>query len=74
MIDSISQTFLIIATFSTALVAILVAIYAISASYLGRETRLTRSRMEKRKDILTERLQRLQIDKESNNLETLKRD
>ncbi len=42
------------------LISVSIANYAISASYLGRETRLTRGRMEKRKQRLNEAVKELQ--------------
>jgi hypothetical protein len=60
MIDSILQTFLFLATFDTILISVTIANYAISASYLGRETRLTRRRMEKRKQRLDGTIRELQ--------------
>jgi hypothetical protein len=63
MSTAVAQTFQLIATFDIALISISIAVYAISASYLGREVRLARSRMEKKKQELTinlnERLTRL---------------
>jgi hypothetical protein len=56
----ISQTFLLIATFDIALISIAIANYAVSASYLGRETRLTRFRLQKRKDLLDKSIKELQ--------------
>jgi hypothetical protein len=56
----IFQTFLLIATFDIALIAVTIANFAVSASYLGRETRLTRWRLEKRKQRLSEKLKELQ--------------
>ena len=60
MIESIFQTFVLLATFDTILISVSIAIYAVSASYLGRETRLTRGRMEKRKQKLSQRVTELQ--------------
>jgi hypothetical protein len=60
MIESILQTFLLLATFDTILISVSIANFAVSASYLGRETRLTRWRMEKRKQKLSERIKELQ--------------
>jgi len=59
MEDSLFQTFLLIAYFDIALLSITIANYAVSASYLGRETRLSRSRMERRKQKLVEKLREL---------------
>lgn len=56
----IFQTFLLIATFDIALIAITIANYAVSASYLGRETQVTRWRLEKRKDQLNKKVKELQ--------------
>jgi hypothetical protein len=42
------------------LISITIANYAVSASYLGRETRLTRRRLEKRKDQLDMKVKELQ--------------
>lgn len=60
MIESIFQTFFFLATFDTILISVSIANYAISASYLGRETRLTRRRMEKRNQELGTRIKELQ--------------
>jgi len=60
MIESIFQTFFLLATFDTILISVSIANYAISASYLGRETRLTRARMRKRKQKLDTRIKELQ--------------
>ena len=57
--DGISQTFLLLATFDIALVAVAIANYAVSASYLGRETRLSRWRMDKRKQKLSKKIKEL---------------
>ena len=54
------QTLLLIATFDIALISITIANFAVSASYLGRETRLTRWRLEKRKQRLSMKLKELQ--------------
>jgi hypothetical protein len=60
MNEAIFQTFLLLATFNIALISVTIANFAVSASYLGRETRLTRKRMEKRKQRLSEKLRELQ--------------
>jgi hypothetical protein len=60
MIESIFQTFILLGTFDIILISVSIANYAISASYLGRETRLTRGRMEKRKKKLDEKIKELQ--------------
>jgi hypothetical protein len=60
MSESIFQTFFLLASFNIALIAVAIANFAVSASYLGRETRLTRSRMERRKLKLTDKLKDLQ--------------
>jgi hypothetical protein len=60
MIESIYQTFLFLGTFDVILISVSIANYAISASYLGRETRLTRRRMEKRNQELDTRIKELQ--------------
>jgi hypothetical protein len=69
----ISQTFLLIATFDIALIAVAIANYAVSASYLGRETRLTRWRLEKRKEKLNQKIKELQA-KGTVKIEDLKRE
>src|SRR4030043_52266 len=69
----ISQTFLLIATFDIALISIAIANFAVSASYLGRETRLTRRRLEKRKDQLDMKIKELQA-KGKIELEDLKKE
>jgi hypothetical protein len=68
----IFQTFLLIATFDIALIAITIGNYAVSASYLGRETRLTRSRMDKRKEKLNLKL--IDLQKESLKIESIKQE
>lgn len=60
MIESIFQTFILLGTFDIILISVSIANYAISASYLGRETRLTRGRMEKRKEKLKGIIKELQ--------------
>jgi hypothetical protein len=60
MIESIFQTFILLGTFDIILISVSIANYAISASYLGRETRLTRGRMEKRKEKLEGIVEELQ--------------
>jgi hypothetical protein len=60
MIESIFQTFFFLATFDTILISVSIANYSISASYLGRETRLTRRRMEKRNEELDVKIKELQ--------------
>ena len=59
MLESEFQTFLLLAYFDIALISIAIANYAISASYLGRETRLSRRRMERKRQQLLENLRRL---------------
>jgi hypothetical protein len=54
MLESVFQTFLLLAYFDIALLSITIANYAVSASYLGRESRLSRWRMERRKKKLRE--------------------
>lgn len=56
MEESIFQTFLLLAYFNIALLSVTIANYAVSASYLGRETRLSRRRMERKKQELIEKL------------------
>lgn len=56
----IFQTFLLLATFDIALIAVTIANYAVSASYLGREARLARWRLERRKDALDKKVKELQ--------------
>jgi len=60
MIESILQTFLLLAYFNITLLAVTVANYAVSASYLGRETRLSRNRMEAKRQELLQKLGELQ--------------
>jgi hypothetical protein len=60
MIESIFQTFLLLAYSDIALLALAVANYAVSASYLGRETRLSRKRMETKRQELLQKLIELQ--------------
>jgi hypothetical protein len=52
MADGLSQTLLLFSTLDIALISIAIAVYAISATYLGRETRSAKNRMEKRKELL----------------------
>lgn len=59
MVESIFQTLLLLAYFDIALLSITIANYAVSASYLGRESRLSRWRMERRKQKLLEKLKEL---------------
>lgn len=63
MVDSIFQTLLLLAYFDIALVAITIGNYAVSASYLGRESRLSRWRMERRRQKLRVRLKELDVEK-----------
>lgn len=60
MEDSLFQTFLLLAYFDIALITIAIANYAVSASYLGRETRTSRQRMERKKQELVKTLRDLQ--------------
>jgi hypothetical protein len=71
MVESIFQTFLLLAYFDIALLAITIANYAVSASYLGRESRLSRWRIERRKGKLLEKLKELQ---ETPQIESIKRE
>lgn len=59
MAESVFQTLLLLAYFDIALLSITIANYALSASYLGRESRLSRWRMERRKAKLLKRLKEL---------------
>lgn len=59
MVESVFETLLLLAYFDIALISITIANYAISASYLGREYRLSRWRMDKRKQKLLEKLKEL---------------
>jgi hypothetical protein len=59
MVESIFQTLLLLAYFNIALLAITIANYAVSASYLGRESNLSRWRMGRRKQKLLEKLKEL---------------
>lgn len=59
MIESILQSFLLLATFDITLMAITIAVYAVSASFLGRESRLSRSRMERKRLELVQKLKKL---------------
>lgn len=59
MVESIFQSFLLLAFFDMTFMAIAIAVYAISASYLGRESRLSRSRMEKKRLELVQRLREI---------------
>ena len=55
MLESTFQTFLLLAYFDIAMLSIIIANYAVSASYLGRETRLSRQRMERKEaELITE--------------------
>jgi hypothetical protein len=60
MVESVFQTLLLLAYFDIALISITIANYAVSASFLGRESRLSRRRMEKRKKQLDEKVKELQ--------------
>jgi hypothetical protein len=60
MVESIFQTLLLLAYFNIALISISIANYAISVSLLGRETRLSRWRMERRKRNLDSKIKELQ--------------
>jgi hypothetical protein len=71
MVESILQTFLLLAYFDIALISITIANYAISASYLGREYRLSRWRMDKRKQKLLEKLKEL---KQATQIEGIKKE
>jgi len=59
MVESIFQTLLLLAYFSIALLSVTIANYAVSASYLSRESRLSRWRIERRKQKLLEKLKEL---------------
>jgi hypothetical protein len=74
MSDNIVQTFTLLATFNIALVAVAIANYAVSASYLGRETRLTRTRMERRKKKLSKHLAEMQKDSQTNQIPRLEKE
>lgn len=63
------QTFLLLAYFNIALLSITIANYAVSASYLGRESVLSRWRMERRKNSLLEELKKL---RETAQIESIK--
>jgi len=60
MEESIFQTFLLFAYSDIALLSVTIANYAVSASFVGREIRLSRWRMEKRKKKLSEELRKFQ--------------
>jgi len=62
MSEAVFQTFLLLATFNIALISVTIANFAVSASYLGRETRLSRKRMERRKQDLLFKLEKMQKD------------
>lgn len=59
MENSLFQTFLLLAYFDISLIAITIANYAVSASYLGRETRLSRQRIERKEGELLKELNTL---------------
>jgi hypothetical protein len=59
MIESVLETFLLLVYFDIALISISIANYAIAASYLGREYRLSRWRMERKKQKLLEKVKEL---------------
>lgn len=59
MEESLFQTFLLLAYFDIALLSITIAVYAVSASYLGRETRFARWRISRRIGQLTEKVKEL---------------
>lgn len=71
MVESIFQTLLLLAYFDIALLSITIANYAVSASYLGRESRLSRWRMERRKRKLLEKLKGL---RETTQIEGIKKE
>jgi hypothetical protein len=71
MVESIFQTLLLLAYFDVALLSIAIANYAISASYLGRESRLSRSRIERRKEKLLGKLKEL---RETTQIESVKKE
>lgn len=71
MVESILETFLLLAYFDIALLSITIANYAISASYLGREYRLSRWRMDRRKQKLLEKLKEL---KQATQIEGIKKE
>jgi hypothetical protein len=71
MVESVLQTFLLLAYFDIALLSITIANYAISASYLGREYRLSRWRMDRRKQKLLEKLKEL---KQATQIEGIKKE
>jgi hypothetical protein len=71
MVESIFQTLLLLAYFNIALLSITIANYAVSASYLGRESRLSRWRMERRKQKLLEKLKEL---RETTQIDSIKKE
>jgi len=72
MVESILQTLLLLAYFDIALLSITIANYAVSASYLGRESRLSRWRMERRRQKLRVRLK--ELDNENAEIESIKKE
>ena len=61
MDQAVFQSLILLATFDIALVTITIANFAVSVSFLGRETRLSRKRMERRRQIFSETLKKLQM-------------
>lgn len=59
MLESLFQTFLVLIYLDISLVAVTIANYALSASFLGRETRLSRQRMERKEGQLIAELSKL---------------
>ena len=70
MSESVFQTFFLLASFNIALIAVAIANFAVSASFLGRETRLSRKRMEKRKQELSNKLKTLRAETPIGELKT----
>lgn len=71
MVESIFQTLLLLAYFDVALLSITIANYAVSVSYLGRESRLTRRRMDRKKERLLEKLREL---RKTTQIESIKKE
>jgi len=71
MVESVFQTLLLLAYFDIALISIAIANFAVSASFLGRESRLSRTRMEKRKERLLGKLKEL---RETNQIASIKKE
>lgn len=69
MEESVFQTLLLLAYFNIALISVAIANFAVSASFLGRETQLSRRRMESKRAKLVEKLSKLKKEVELKEVE-----